>query len=274
MDRTERHTLAGNPAEVYESFFVPAMFAPLATLLLERMNPQPGDHVLDVACGTGIVARHSADMVGAGGHVVGLDPSPAMLAVARSASATEEVSVEWREGTAEALPFPDGSFQLVLCQQGLQFFPDKPAALAEIRRVLASSGRVAIVVWQGFDKHPFWATLNEAMLRRLGLPAVQIPFSLGNPNELRALLTAAGFSGVEVGPLSITTRFRGPERFVPLQVSAAAAAIPSLQGLDAQARQELADAVQADMESTIRGHIVQGYMEIPMHAFIAQGHRQ
>ena len=274
MDRTERQKPADNPAEVYESFFVPAMFAPLATLLLERMSLQPGDHVLDVACGTGIVARRAADTVGAGGQVVGLDPSPAMLAVARSVAATEGVAVEWREGTAEALPFPDGSFQLVLCQQGLQFFPDKPAALAEMCRVLASGGRVAIAVWQGFDKHPFWATLNEAMLRRLGLPAVQLPFALGNPDDLRALLTAAGFSGVEVGPLSITARFRDPERFVPLQVAASAAAIPSLQGLDVQARQELADAVQADMESTIQGHIVRGYMEVPMHAFVAQGHRQ
>ena len=274
MDRSERQKPADNPAEVYESFFVPAMFAPLATLLLERMNPRPGDYVLDVACGTGIVARRAADTVGAGGQVVGLDPSPAMLAVARSVSTAEGMAVEWREGTAEALPFPDGSFHLVLCQQGLQFFPDKPAALAEMCRVLASRGRVAIAVWQGFDKHPFWATLNEAMLKRLGLPAVQLPFALGNPDELRALLTVAGFSGVEVGPLSITARFRDPERFVPLQVAASAAAIPSLQGLDVQARRELADAVQSDMESTIQGHIVRGYMEVPMHAFVAQGHRQ
>lgn len=274
MGQAEQEQSAGDPAQAYESFFVPAMFAPLAALFLERTNPQMGERVLDVACGTGIVARRAAPFVGRSGHVVGLDQSPAMLLVARSVSDTEGVSVGWREGRAEALPFPDDSFDLVLCQMGLQFFPDKPAALAEMRRVLASGGRVGLAVWQGLDKHPFWATLNEALLKRLGIPAVQIPFSLGNPDELRALLTAVGFSGVEVQPLPITTRFRDPERFVPLQVSASAAAIPSLQRLDAHARRELADAVQADMESTIRGHIVEDYLEIPMHALVVLGRRQ
>jgi ubiquinone/menaquinone biosynthesis C-methylase UbiE len=274
MGQGEQATSAVNPAEVYESFFVPAMFAPLAALFLERANPQPGESVLDVACGTGIVARRAAPLVGRSRHVVGLDPSPAMLLVARSVSDTEGVSVEWREGRAEALPFPDNSFDLALCQMGLQFFPDKPTALAEMRRVLANGGRVGLAVWQGFDKHPVWATLNGAMLKRLGIPAVHIPFSLGNPDELRALLTAASFSGVEVQPLSITTRFRDPERFVPLQVSASAAAIPSLQTLDPDARRRLADAVQADMESTIRGHTVEDYLEIPMHALVVLGRRQ
>ncbi len=140
---------AGNPAEVYESFFVPAMFAPLATLVLDRVSPRPGERVLDVACGTGIVARRAARLVGDGGRVVGVDPSPAMLAVARSAAVSEDVSVEWQEGTAEALPFPDASFDLAFCQMGLQFFPDKQAGLTELHRVLVPGGRTAVSVLLG-----------------------------------------------------------------------------------------------------------------------------
>ncbi len=137
--------------------------------------------MLDVACGTGIVARRAAPLVGRSGRVVGLDPSPGMLVVARSASGSEGVTVEWQEGTVETLPFPESSFHLVLRQMGMQFFPDKVAALAEMRRVLTSGGRLVLAVWQGFDRHPVWSTLNEAMRKHLGIPALEIPFSLGGP---------------------------------------------------------------------------------------------
>ncbi len=263
---------AGNPAEMYESFFVPAMFAPLATLVLERVSPRPGERVLDVACGTGIVARRAARLVGDGGRLVGVDPSPAMLTVARSTAVSEGVSVEWQEGMAEALPFPDGSFDLALCQMGLQFFPDKQAGLGEMRRVLVPGGRAAVSVWQE-PRHQLFAAINDAMLRRLGVPALDLPFSLGDAGTVRSLLSSAEFAAVEVEPISITARFSDPQRFVPLQVAASAAAVPALQQLDPQSRNDLADAIKNELEPMVREHTVGAYLELQMHGLVAQGRR-
>lgn len=273
MHQPQMKTPLESPAEAYESFFVPAMFAPLAELLLERAAPLPGDRVLDVACGTGIVARRAARLVREGGRVTGLDPSGAMLAVARSVAASEGLEIAWREGRAEALPFSDGSADLVLCQNGLQFVPDKPAAATEMHRVLADRGRVGLAVWLGLDHHPFWRVLHEAMLEHLGAPAMRAPFALGDADELRALLVGAAFADVEIEPVSLTARFADPQRFVALQVAASAAAIPQLKQLDAEERKRLADAVAASMAATLREHIVDDRMDVPMHAHIARARR-
>lgn len=130
---------AENPAEAYERYLVPAIFLPSGEDLIRRAAPVGEERVL-VACGTGAVARQVAPLVGTGGMVVGLDLSPAMLAVARGLPVPGGAAIEWREGSAGALPFPEGSFDLVLCQQGLQFFPDRAAALRDMRRVLRPGG--------------------------------------------------------------------------------------------------------------------------------------
>ncbi len=136
-----------NPAQTYEKYFVPYKFRPWTEELLERAMPQPGERVLDVACGTGIVARMVAQRTNGQAQLAGLDLSPAMLEVARSASEREGLEIAWHEGSASALPFPDGSFDLVLVQQGLQFFPDKAAAAGEMYRVLAPNGRAVTSTW-------------------------------------------------------------------------------------------------------------------------------
>jgi ubiquinone/menaquinone biosynthesis C-methylase UbiE len=128
-------TYRGNAAENYERYFVPAIGAPLASDLIDAASLRPGERVLDVACGTGVVTRLAAGHVGAAGNVSGVDINPGMLAVARE-NAPAASSIEWYEGSAEALPFADATFDVVLCQMGLQFFPDKPKALQEMRRVL------------------------------------------------------------------------------------------------------------------------------------------
>ena len=117
-----RDPLPTNPAELYELFLVTALSAPWADDLLRRAAPQPGERVLDVACGTGIVARRAASRVGPAGRVLGVDPHPGMLAVARAAAAAEGVAIEWREGRAESLPVDDAAFDLVCCQVAPMFF--------------------------------------------------------------------------------------------------------------------------------------------------------
>ena len=131
--------VAGNAADVYERALVPAIFAPWAPLVVALAEPKPGERVLDVACGTGVVARFASQRVGRTGGVVGLDLNPGMLAVAAASAAGPAATgapIVWREGSAVAMPLADGSFDVVCCQLGLQFFPDRSAALAEMHRVL------------------------------------------------------------------------------------------------------------------------------------------
>ncbi len=132
-----------DPATIYEEWFVPALFAPLARQVLADTDVAAGARVLDVACGSGIAARTAAPRVAPGGSVTGLDANPAMLAAARRAAA-DALEIDWRQGNAEQLPFPDGSFDLVLCQMGLQFFPHREQAVAEMARVLTPGGQVVI----------------------------------------------------------------------------------------------------------------------------------
>jgi ubiquinone/menaquinone biosynthesis C-methylase UbiE len=141
-------------AQNYERSLVTYTMRPFTTILLEHANPQPGERVVDVACGTGIAARQTAPRVGVTGMLVGVDLNLAMLAVARSQPALAGAVIDWREGNAQALPLPDGAFDLALCQRGLQFFPDRGAALHELVRVLAPGGRVAVSVWRSLEHSP------------------------------------------------------------------------------------------------------------------------
>ncbi len=109
--------------------------------------PQSGERVLDIACGTGVVTHLVVPHVGATGKVVGLDLNAGRLAVAQSLSSVSGITIEWREGDVNALPFPDADFDLVTCQQGFQFFPDRLVALREMSRVLVPGGRLALNVW-------------------------------------------------------------------------------------------------------------------------------
>ncbi len=187
MGMNEPPPQAPNPAEVYESFLVPHLFTPWARDLVARAGLKIGERVLDVACGTGIVVREVLPTVGPNGRVVGVDFSPAMLEVAQT-RVPSEAPVEWYEASAEALPFPGAAFDLVLCQQGLQFFPDKPGAIREFSRVLAPGGRVALSVWRTLEHNPVHEAMNEAVVRHLGTPTLAASFS-GNAPELEALLS-------------------------------------------------------------------------------------
>ena len=259
-----------NPAESYERFFVPAMFRPWAEILLRHAAPQPGERMLDVACGTGIVARLAASLVGASGQVVGLDMNPGMLEVARSVPQSG-ATVKWQEGNAMALPFPDAAFDGVLCQHGLQFFPDRAGAVREMRRVLAPGGRAVAVVLQALERHPVFEALMVSVARQLALPvaAVTIPFVLCDAEELRDLFVAAGFDKVDIVPESITVRFPEPERFVPLAVTSSAAAVPAFAQLQAPERAALLETVRREVEPIVARHRDGDAVTFPMFAHVA-----
>jgi SAM-dependent methyltransferase len=227
---------SSNPAETYERFMVPPLFAPGAERLLDAAAPRPGERVLDVGTGTGIVARRAAARAADLGQIVGLDPTPGMLAVARTMGDREGLAIEWHEGRAEALPFADGSFDLVLSQFALMFFADRAAALTEMRRVLNAGGRLALHVFQGIERHPFYVTLDEAIVRHLGASGVGGIFALGDAEELRSLLTGAGFRDVQLTPAAVTAHFPQPESFLAGEIDVDTASIPAMQHLDAAAR--------------------------------------
>lgn len=204
-------TFSGSTAENYERYFVPAIGAPLAADLVELAAPCPGERVLDVACGSGVVARRALARVGDGGQVVGTDINAGMLTVARAAVP----GCEWREASAENLPFVDDAFDVVLCQLGLQFFTDKLAAARELRRVLVPGGRLFVSV--PGPTPGLFAELEDALARKLGSDAsafVRAVFCFHDPDELRNLFGDAGFEQVTVRSNVKTLRLSAPEHFL------------------------------------------------------------
>jgi ubiquinone/menaquinone biosynthesis C-methylase UbiE len=155
--------LAGaSVAEANERYLMSTFGYAWTQALVQLAAPQEGDRLLDVACGTGPVARQAAPFVGPTGRVVGLDLNTGMLEIARSMPMPESISLEWQQGDATALPFQNASFDVVCCSQGLQFFPDRATALGEMFRVLAPVGRLALAVWRGIEHQPFYSALAEA----------------------------------------------------------------------------------------------------------------
>lgn len=212
--------VSGSAPEVYELELVPAIFAPWAPLVVDLGRPRQGDRVLDLACGTGIVARTAAQRVGPAGAVVGVDLNPGMLKVARSLRPAGRhcgAPVEWQEASADKLPFPNASFDVAYCQLGLQFFADRAAALREIHRVLVADGRLALMVWCGLDESPGFAVLADMLGRHVGPAAAAImraPFGLSNFDELADLVGDAEFCDVAIQKRVGTVRFPSIEKLV------------------------------------------------------------
>lgn len=190
-------TYGGSAPENYQRYFVPAIGGPFAEDLVADAALRPGERVLDVACGTGVVARLAAERVGPSGTVAALDLNPAMLSVARSVPSTG-AAIRWYETSAESIPLPDAAFDVVLCQLGLQFVADKSAALREMRRVLAPGGRALVTTP---PPNAFFDVLDEAMTRHVGREAgafVRMVFSLNDPAIIERLFREAGFADVNV----------------------------------------------------------------------------
>lgn len=235
---------AGSPADVYEQFFVPALFRQWGEVMVDVAGIETRQRVLDVACGTGVLACAAAQHVGGGGAVTGLDPNEDMLAVARRKS----TAIEWLSGRAEALPFNDQSFDVVVSQFGLMFFDDPVAALREMRRVLRPGGRLAVAVCDALDHSPGYAVLAELLQRLFGeavAEAFRMPFSCGERESLRSQAVASGLNEAQV------TRHDGVVRFASVEalVATERACVWTLGGLlddgqFARLRQEAEESLQ------------------------------
>ena len=234
MSEIEKAQATRGPAEVYDEYFVPALFHQWGSVVASAAGVGPGQCVLDVACGTGVLACAAADRVGSGGAVMGLDPSEEMLAVAKRKNDV----IEWRLGRAEALPLPDGSFDAVVSQFGFMFFEDKPAGLREMMRVLRPGGHLAVAVCDALEHSPGYSAFVDLLLQLFGdsvANAFRAPFVLGDPQLLIALCPDSGIFDAKVA------RYDGMVRFASVQslVSTERACVWTLGGLlnDAQFEQ-------------------------------------
>lgn len=207
----DRGQVKSSAAEVYESFFVPALFQQWVQPMCEAARVAPGALVLDVACGTGVLARAAAKRVGGAGKVTGLDINDGMLAVARRST-----GIDWEKGSVDALPFADRSFDAVTCQFGLMFFPDRTRALQEMIRVLRPGRTLAVATWDDAAASPGYAAMIDLLQRLFGrgiADALRAPFNLGNPATLRKVFEDAGLEP-RIATHAGTARFESIDAWV------------------------------------------------------------
>jgi SAM-dependent methyltransferase len=206
MNNIKQGQVISSAAKVYERFFLPALFQEWTARVVDAARIAPGQHVLDVATGTGVLAREAAARLGQDGSVIGLDINQEMLAVARQ----KAPEINWRHGRAEELPFDDHTFDAVISQFGLMFFEDRQAAISEMVRVLRPGARLAVAVWDSLENTPGYLAVTELLQRLFGseaADALRAPYVLGDKAQLYSL-----FEGVGLDEVNVATR-RGTARF-------------------------------------------------------------
>ncbi len=234
--------------EMYERWLAQPLFQPGAEMTLKEIELSPGDRVLDFACGTGVVARVARERLGDAQYVVGIDVSRDMLAVARAAAP----DIDWREGSASALPLHVGEqFDVVICQQGLQFFADKPAAVAQMRR--AMGGRLAVATWRSDDEIPFFRELRRTTERHLGAIADQ-RHSFGDAAPLEALLRDAGFHEVQLRTISRMIRFQDGAPLLQLNTMALVGMSAVGKAMGDQERKRIVETIVSESAPTLQSY--------------------
>lgn len=219
MNESSDWHIPGSWVEIYEYIFVPAMVEEWPPRVAALAGLQPGDHVLDVACGTGVLTRYVAKSVGVNGRVAGLDLSSDMLSVARTISLNSSAtgSIEWREGDVCAIPFADETFDAVFCTFALMFFPDRVAALKEMHRILKPGRCMALAVWGAMQKCPGQTAIKESWEHHFGADAAAgfvRQHVLGDPETVHPLIHEAGYDQVSVQSTMGAVRFPSPEHLV------------------------------------------------------------
>jgi ubiquinone/menaquinone biosynthesis C-methylase UbiE len=248
MATNEQWQLTMKAAELYERCPARYILGPWAPLLVETASIAAGDRVLDVACGTGVVARVAGERVGRRGRVVGIDLNPGMIAVAQTLPAIDGAPIEWLERSALELGLDDASFDVILCQQGLQFFPDKAVALREMSRVLDGNGRLALSVWNNIGIYN--TAVSAALAQFVGADIVaRFNASRKTPtaDELRQLVMDAGFSDVEVSVSRINVHLPQIDKFV-LDHLAATPVASAVDAADAETRKKIGASAREQLQ--------------------------
>jgi ubiquinone/menaquinone biosynthesis C-methylase UbiE len=274
MSDQSQWQVAGSAAETYERALVPAVFAPWAPQVVALAEPKPGERVLDVACGTGVVARHAAERVGPTGSVMGLDLNAGMLRIAASVASKmsgNSSPITWREASAIDMPLADASFDVVYCQLGLQFFPDRPKALTEMYRVLTPEGRLSLMVWGDIDHSPGFRVLAEALAKHVGADAaamMQAPFSLSEIDELRALIATAGFRDILPSSAQGAVRFPSSARLVQDYVAGS-----PLAGYVAKVSDQARETLLSEVSQALHSYATKDGLAFPIEAHLASARK-
>lgn len=200
-------------AEVYEELLAPALFESWSNKMIDLAQIRPNQNVLDVACGTGRVARKALTRVEPDGYVTGIDNNPGMLAVAERIAP----QVEWQEGSAENMPMEDNFYDAVICQFGLMLFSDPIKSLKEMMRVLKPEGRLAVAVFDSLDNIPAYKQMSDTYNKVIGKEvgdALRIPFSMGDVNEIANLFNDADINDYDIKSHYETVKFPSLKSFV------------------------------------------------------------
>ena len=268
--QTSGWQVGNRAAEVYEHRLVPAIFAPWALRVVDVAGIGADERVLDAACGTGVVARMCAERVGPAGFVAGVDVNPGMIAVAQSVSSDTRPAIDWHEADVQKLPLPDSWFDVVICQFGLMYFPDRQAALAELHRVLVPEGRIVLTAWRSIAHNPGWSLFVTALERYVGEDAaatMRMPFVL-DADEARDVVTAAGFRDVRVRNAVEMTRFPSAGDMVRWQ-----AAGSPLAGAFAALSADSLDAMVAGVADLLRPYADDDGIAFPSEAYVVTARR-
>jgi len=252
--------------QMYERWLVGPLFRPWAELTVDELGLAAGDAVLDIACGTGIAARVAQQRLGKGSRIVGVDVTPAMLAVARAVAP----QIDWREGNAGALPLRAAErFEVVICQQGLQFFPDKPAAAAQMRRALAPGGRLAVSTWRADDELPLPLQLRRVAERHLG-PITDQRYGYGDAGRLERLLRDAGFADVRVRERSYAVRFDDDgQAFLHMNAMALIGMSAAGKAMNPAERQRMLETIVSESAPLLSGYRTDGSLAVETRSNLA-----
>ncbi|MDJ0755827.1 MAG: methyltransferase domain-containing protein [Ardenticatenaceae bacterium] len=264
MTTSTQWQLARESAERYQNILTPSILGPFARALVDFADLQKGEQVIDVGCGTGAAARFAAAAVGGSGAVQGLDKNGSMLAVAREQPPVSGASITWREADAAQLPLNDGSVDVVLCAQTLQFLPEKEKGLAEMRRVVSERGRVALSLWCAIEENPYFDALVSTIDHHIGsetAAGLRSAFGLTNSQEIEDLLRDAAFGEINMSVSQLDLPLPLLESFVPRHISAT----PMAAGFN-QADENTQQGVVHSMAARFETHVVENQTIIPFRS--------
>jgi ubiquinone/menaquinone biosynthesis C-methylase UbiE len=269
MSAATYRSFTGTAAENYQRYFVPTIATAVSVELLRMADLQKGERVVDVACGTGLIARLAAEQVGPTGAVTGVDIAPEMIDVAKSVEAVPAPRIEWHVADAKKLPLPDASYDVATCQMGLMFMENRPAALAEMRRVLVPGGRV--VVNTPGHIQPVFEHMKQAVVEHINPDLgvfVQAVFSIHEPDMLESLLSEAGFEDVSASETSATLRLPAPADFLWQYIN-----LTPMAPFVAKASDAARSALEQQVVERWQPYVVDGGLVVEQPMIVATGRR-